>query len=132
MSRMFGIGQKESKEREAHDYEQLCEKSRAISEDMAHLQELADLFNAFPGWESFRQKYLVEIRLPKLNAAAGKALASDDKTRNQLAGQIAEASFLAQALPIIESKLHRLTLRQKDVQGKMMLLDSHKAGSKSQ
>ena len=58
-----------------------------------------------------------------------KALAADEKTRNQLAGQIAEAEFLAQALPIIEEKVRRLTLRQKSVQEKMMLQDSHKTGS---
>lgn len=129
MSRMFGIGQKELKEREAHDYEQLCKESADVSEKIAYLQELANVFDAFPGWEAFRQKYLVEIRLPKLNAAAAKALAADDKVRNQLAGQIAEASFLAQALPIIEEKVRRLTLRQKSVQEKMMLQDSHKTGS---
>ena len=67
--------------------------------------------------------------MPKLNAAAAKALAADDKVRNQLAGQIAEAEFLAQALPIIEEKVRRLTLKQKGVQEKMMLQDSHKTGS---
>ena len=85
-----------------------------------------------PAWEAFRKKYLEDIRIPKLYGAAAKALAADDKVRNQLAGQIAEAEFLAQALRIIEDKVRRLTLKQKGVQEKMMLQDSHKAGSKSQ
>lgn len=126
---VFGLGQKAAKNQSEADYKRLCDINEDCSRDIARLQELADVFKAFPGWEAFRQKYLVEIRLPKLNAAAAKALAADDKVRNQLAGQIAEAEFLAQALPIIEEKVRRLTLRQKSVQEKMMLHDSHKTGS---
>lgn len=126
---VFGLGQKAAKNQREADYKRLCDINEDCSRDIARLQELADVFKAFPGWEAFRQKYLVEIRLPKLNAAAAKALAADEKTRNQLAGQIAEAEFLAQALPIIEEKVRRLTLRQKSVQEKMMLHDSHKTGS---
>lgn len=126
---VFGLGQKAAKNQREADYKRLCDINEDCSRDIARLQELADVFKAFPGWEAFRQKYLVEIRLPKLNAAAAKALAADDKVRNQLAGQIAEAEFLAQALPIIEEKVRRLTLRQKSVQEKMMLQDSHKTGS---
>ncbi len=126
---VFGLGQKAAKNQSEADYKRLCDINEDCSRDIARLQELADVFKAFPGWEAFRQKYLVEIRLPKLNAAAAKALAADDKVRNQLAGQIAEAEFLAQALPIIEEKVRRLTLRQKSVQEKMMLQDSHKTGS---
>ncbi len=125
---VFGLGQKAAKDQKEADHKQLCEANAQYADDIARLNELADLFKSFPGWEAFRQKYLVEIRLPKLNAAAAKALAADEKTRNQLAGQIAEASFLAQALPIIEEKVRRLTLRQKSVQEKMMLQDSHKTG----
>ena len=125
---VFGLGQKAAKNQREADHKQMCEANAQYADDIARLNELADLFKSFPGWEAFRQKYLVEIRLPKLNAAAAKALAADDKTRNQLAGQIAEASFLAQALPIIEEKVRRLTLRQKSVQEKMMLQDSHKTG----
>ncbi len=125
---VFGLGQKAAKNQSEADHKRLCDINEDCSRDIARLQELADVFKAFPGWEAFRQKYLVEIRLPKLNAAAAKALAADDKVRNQLAGQIAEASFLAQALPIIEEKVRRLTLRQKSVQEKMMLQDSHKTG----
>ena len=126
---VFGLGQKAAKNQSEADHKRLCDINEDCSRDIARLQELADVFKAFPGWEAFRQKYLVEIRLPKLNAAAAKALAADDKVRNQLAGQIAEAEFLAQALPIIEEKVRRLTLRQKGVQEKMMLHDSHKTGS---
>jgi hypothetical protein len=126
---VFGLGQKAAKNQREADHKRLCDINEDCSRDIARLQELADVFKAFPGWEAFRQKYLVEIRLPKLNAAAAKALAADEKTRNQLAGQIAEAEFLAQALPIIEEKVRRLTLRQKSVQEKMMLHDSHKTGS---
>ena len=126
---VFGLGQKAAKNQSEADHKRLCDINEDCSRDIARLQELADVFKAFPGWEAFRQKYLVEIRLPKLNAAAAKALAADEKTRNQLAGQIAEAEFLAQALPIIEEKVRRLTLRQKSVQEKMMLQDSHKTGS---
>ena len=126
---VFGLGQKAAKDQKEADHKQLCEANAQYADDIARLQELADVFKAFHGWEAFRQKYLVEIRLPKLNAAAAKALAADDKVRNQLAGQIAEAEFLAQALPIIEEKVRRLTLRQKSVQEKMMLQDSHKTGS---
>ena len=129
MSRMFGIGQKESKEREAHDYEQLCKESADVSEKIAYLQELANVFDAFPGWEAFRQKYLVEIRLPKLNAAAAKALAADDKVRNRLAGQIAEAEFLSMSKEQVKSGLERLTLRLKDVESRLMHEDSHKQWS---
>lgn len=125
---VFGLGQRAAKNQSEADYKRLCDINEDCSRDIARLQELADVFKAFPGWEAFRQKYLVEIRLPKLNAAAAKALAADEKTRNQLAGQIAEAEFLAQALPIIEEKVRRLTLRQKSVQEKMMLQDSHKTG----
>ena len=125
---VFGLGQKAAKDQKEADHKQLCEANAQYADDIARLNELADLFKSFPGWEAFRQKYLVEIPLPKLNAAAAKALAADEKTRNQLAGQIAEASFLAQALPIIEEKVRRLTLRQKSVQEKMMLQDSHKTG----
>ncbi len=126
---VFGLGQKAAKDQKEADHKQLCEANAQYADDIARLNELADLFKSFPGWEAFRKKYLVEIRLPKLNAAAAKALAADDKVRNQLAGQIAEAEFLAQALPIIEEKVRRLTLRQKSVQEKMMLQDSHKTGS---
>ena len=126
---VFGLGQKAAKHQREAAHKRPCDINEDCSRDIARLQELADVFKAFPGWDAFRQKYLVEIRLPKLNAAAAKALAADDKVRNQLAGQIAEAEFLAQALPIIEEKVRRLTLRQKSVQEKMMLQDSHKTGS---
>lgn len=129
MSKIFGLGQKATKDQKEADHKQLCEANAQYADDIARLNELADLFKSFPGWEAFRKKYLEDIRIPKLYAAAAKALAADDKVRNQLAGQIAEASFLAQALPIIEEKVRRLTLKQKGVQEKMMLQDSHKTGS---
>ena len=129
MSKIFGMGQKATKDQKEADHKQLCEANAQYADDIARLNELADLFKSFPGWEAFRKKYLEDIRIPKLYAAAAKALAADEKTRNQLAGQIAEAEFLAQALPIIEEKVRRLTLRQKSVQEKMMLQDSHKTGS---
>ena len=126
---VFGLGQKATKDQKEADHKQLCEANAQYADDIARLNELADLFKSFPGWEAFRKKYLEDVRLPKLYGAAAKALAADEKTRNQLAGQIAEAEFLAQALPIIEEKVRRLTLRQKSVQEKMMLQDSHKTGS---
>jgi len=126
---VFGLGQKAAKDQSEADHKRLCDINEDCSRDIARLNELADLFKSFPGWEAFRKKYLEDVRLPKLYGAAAKALAADDKVRNQLAGQIAEAEFLAQALPIIEEKVRRLTLKQKGVQEKMMLQDSHKTGS---
>lgn len=126
---VFGLGQKATKDQKEADHKQLCEANAQYADDIARLNELADLFKSFPGWEAFRKKYIEDVRLPKLYGAAAKALAADEKTRNQIAGQIAEAEFLAQALPIIEDKVRRLTLKQKGVQEKMMLQDSHKTGS---
>ena len=130
MANIFGLGQKAAKDQKEKNFAQLCEANNNIACDIAHLQSLAEVFEKFPGWEAFRKEYIEGVRLPKLYAVAAKALAGDEKTRHQLAGQIAEAEFLAQTVSSIKEKLVRLTSHQKEVQGMMMLHDSHNTGRK--
>lgn len=126
---VFGIGSKKSAEQKDKNFAQLCEHNNKLTADIENLQGLAEVFDSFPGWDAFREKYIAGIRLPKLYAVAGKALAADDKTRNQLAGQIAEAEFLAQSRDHIKKRITELTSIQKGVQGKLMHEDSQKAWS---
>ena len=126
---VFGIGSKKNDEQKLKNHSQLCEYNAKVSADIENLEALAEVFEAFPGWEAFRERYIAKVRLPKLYAVAGKALSLDEKTRNQLAGQIAEAEFLAQSLDHIKKRIKELTFIQKEVQSKLMHEDSHKAGS---
>ena len=128
---VFGIGGKQAKEQKSKDFAQLCEAQNVLRAEYENMELLLEVFG-FPGWDDFRENYLQHIRLPKLYAAAAKQLGADESTRNRLAGQIAEAEFLAMSKEQVKSGLERLTLRLKDVESRLMREDSQKQGSAEQ
>lgn len=74
---------------------------------LARAEELLSLFE-FPGWDQFRQKYIVGIRLPALYKAAASSLNKEEVVRYILCGQIEEAVSLSKSKEDIEIDIDNL------------------------
>lgn len=79
-----------------------------MTEDIGRTQALCDVFEQFPGWEAFREKYLRGIRLQQIRKQSAFSILDTDAVRARLRGQCDEVEFLISSKNELDNTLRDL------------------------